>query len=783
VESRQLKRAILTCAADLTERQGEDARAIWTRILEIDGTSDRASRALERIHGKSREHGPLLACYLQRAKAARGILRAHFLMRIATVYEEMGRVADACEILEKILSLEPGFHLARFELARLARSVGAWDTAVLQEEALAQSAPTPQRRVQHLTGAAEILSERLGETERAIPILREVIGLDPENDDAFAQLRAYYTTSDTAEDRSGLLDIVCQRLRVATDSDARAMLLADAVDACGDDLERTRGFVKELLKLRPSDPRGLAVATELALRDTNPFGARRLLERRLELPGCDRAHLLRQIARISRDDLDDPEAAREALSELVSIEPNDIESQRALAGIDDRLGDHAKAVARYREIFEHRPSADLAQGISDLLHLHIGHPQEALSWSMRALDLEPSHATATQGFLDLIVKLDTEAPHTVRVRVIQDRLDGLVRSHRAALQLDPWDLGRLVSLTQLCRLRGETSRERELAGAIAYFGLADDRVRATIRDHSTDSPALLSASAPRRLSENSLREHLLVPEAKGLRRQVLALVWDVVANADPSDLSDHNVTRDDRMAPKDLERRLNNLASTLQIFGIEFYEHRTKPYAVIPVLAPTPCLIVGQAIFESENDPVHHFRVARAMEQLRDGKLLLDRADAHVWLHTLDLRLQSTLGPLMPSPLFSADGDGTWSRKASLRLQKGLNRRLRRELRTAFEGATTPTGQREEWIEETRQIPVRMGLAVCGEFGVAADAVIGTNFYVSPERGRARKEDVLQAARKNAQTESRVAGLIRLISSEGWAPLRDGLVGQKTGDS
>ena len=772
VEDGDERMAILERAARLAEQLDTDAAEIWTRIIEFDPDHGGAQRGLERCRLSAGAHGRLLNGYLAQAKGAEGIHRAHFLMRIASVYEQMGRISDACEILRKVLTLEPGYDLARFELGRLARQVGDWETVAELEQSLADAAPTAQIRLQHLTGAAHILSRRLGKTREAVPLLRELVEFDPGDDHAFRELQTFYADSTDVAERGALLEVIERRLRVATDPSARADLLRDAIGASQPSSDKARAYADELLSIEPDDAVALELAAELAEREGQPTRATELLARRLEQPGGDRKSLLHRLGRIALRDLEDLTLAERALGELVGVDPTDLEAHRMLAEVDLRQRRPDRACARYKTLFERTPSAELASRVAELLHRDIGHNQEALSWYMRALDLDPLHAEATDGFTELMAVLDATAPETVRVHIIQDRLDWLVQTNRDALSRDPWDLDRLAALSRLFRLRGERVRERDVASALRFFGVADETTLAVLDEIDAGRPDVLFAGGAGGLTGRDVRDHVLPPAATGRPRRVFELIWDAIAAAEPDDLGRRGIGRGNRLGDQDARGvRVGNLARALHVFGVDLYAHPSDPYAVHALLTPQPALVLGPAIFEKTDDRFHHFRVARALETLRDGKALLTRPDAGALCRTVDEVLLSSVGPQDGLPLFDAAHYDPWPNKAAERVQKGLNRRLRKELKSVLEPGDSPVSA-DRWIDACREAPIRLGFAVCGDFGVAADAVAGTTFSLDSEMGPGRREAVMEAVRRDAITERLVGRLLAFLVSPSWDALR-----------
>ncbi len=763
VFDREDKLAFLKRAAQLRERLDQDATSLWQQALELDLSDREAEWGLERALQREQAHARLLTFYLQQARSGDSARRVVALIKIANVYLRIERLEDALEILRKVLALDPTQIVARLMLAQTARALQDWSLAAQLERELAQDAPDDSQRLLHLQEAARILRDHLHKPQEAAELLREIVHLDPAHDDAFDALAHLYRGAEDLQTQRRLLELLERRLDRLPPGDAQLQLLREATRLAGRaDPARAHDLLQRLLLLAPD-----AIDTlDLVIDQAALVGAMDELEtalhRRLLLRDehdddpARRAHLLDLHADLLLTHLGRAEDAALALQDLLRLQPEHPTARERLARARLHLGDYALACDLYKDLFELNPRPELALTIAELLEVHLRRRQEALAFYLRAQDLEPLSGPALDGFIRLADPLagrGTAAP--MNARLLNDRLDWLLDAHREAITADPWHLGLYPHLARIHALRGDLDALRAIAAALVYLGLGDQIADLNIPPPRPDAAARLLQGQAGRLSPDDLRLHLLPHGAGGLRRSLLAVLWEPAAQIDPDDLRTRGLSRADRIDERAQDPRalkVTALARALGVFGVDLVHHPSDPYAVLPLFTPEPVLVIGQGILERADDPFHLFRVARALEALRDGAGLMERRDAPAILAAFDDLLISLFGPLPNLPAFRLlHAPAPWLNDASRRLARNIDRRTRRDLQTLVEAADPSLDlPAEDFIAATRLAPLRAGLAVCGHFGVAADAIAGTTFSLDRESGPARTEAVLGALKKSA---------------------------------
>lgn len=762
--------ALLVRAARVAERLELEPAARWRAVLALDPRHSAAQRGLERALRRRGSYGELLKHYLACAKESSDSLRVHYLLRIASVYQEMERLEDALEILRKVLALEPGCQVARLMLAAVAQDLGEHRLLAQVQVELAESAPSQEQQLGHLRQAAMLLGGPCEDLEAAEALWWRVLELDPSDQAAFEALRHNYKQGELpgALPAERMLSLLERRLEAEPDEEERASVLREATQLCMPlDAERAAHYLELLLELRPQDPAGLEMGAALAEEGGQPALAVQRMEAWLALPEHrqhpGRVGTLLRAATLLHHAQKDSAAAMALLEEVLALEPRDHLARRLMAHVCLAQGLFAQACEHFKDLFEEEVTAELALQVARILDKELGRSQEALTWLMRAQDLDPLDATALEEFMELVGRMRRSEQGGPDVRLLRDRLDWLVDASRGALDANPWDLERLEQLARLHRLRGKELHYRAVQDVMRYFGRADEE--------AAPLPPLLRPVGA--LSREDVSRSILPPGARGIRRRIFSMLWDSLAAVEPDELKLWGVRRGHRLAHREdhpLAGAVMGLLEALRVTGVEIYLHPNEPWAITPLLIPEPVLILGQGLQGRLEDPFHLFRLARVLELLREGKLLAERPNAPLVMQWLEQHLAQLGEGSALLPLFSADSDPLRARDGAQRLHRLVPRRLRRDLKLALEGRPEPeVGPPQRWLPACQQAGARTGLVICGSFGAAADAVSGARFIL--ERSPHRAAEMLATLRQS-DSAPLLTDLLRFVISEDYLRLR-----------
>ncbi|MEL6182014.1 MAG: tetratricopeptide repeat protein, partial [Myxococcota bacterium] len=615
----------------------------------------------------------------------------HHLFQIASAYLKVGRLSDAAEILRQVCTLDADHVAARLMLAQLLDRLGDPAAAATLHEELAQTAPQGKVRADHLDHAATLYAEKLGQPKRAEHLLHQLVEEDPGHTAALGLLRGLYGNAPPS-DPSQLLALIDARLdRGALSSSEQTALLREAATlTTAQEPERALAYWTRLLA-DTVDVDALEQAAALAQQLNRIPLAVRLHQQRLahptpEAPPQRQARLLALAQLLAPSK---PEQAWPHLKAVLAHDPKHPTALRLWGQVQEARGNAVEACRIYQELFALDPdtATDLPLRIARLLDGPLERRQEALTWYLRAQDADPLNREALAGVLALVRGVRQRSGTTANLKVVRDRLDWLAHSHREGLAEQPWSVALIHQLAEIELARGRSARAATLARVLRTFGALEEGPLQTLADSTpTEGPERLLGRHTVMLSDEHVRSAILPPGAGGFRRRLFAIVWDAVAQVEPDALVS-GVTRSDRIMERDGSPpacHVRRMAQVLGVYGVDLYLHPSDPEAVEPLFTPEPTLVVGRQVLADPSHTLHHFRVASALEALRDGKGLMQRPHAPAMLAVLDKALVSMMGgTLEVLPVFSnpARPTSVWLEQADEHLERWVGRRTRRELR------------------------------------------------------------------------------------------------------
>jgi tetratricopeptide (TPR) repeat protein len=430
--------------------------------------------------------------------------------RIATLYDEMlGEVGKATPYLERILARDPANERAFARLKQILTSLERWDALeALYERSVA--AADPARQTDLLAEAALVAEEITGERAKATTYYERILEIDPHHEHAMRALEALYAVQESWDKLTALLarrldaasgeEAVSLRLRLGTLYATRLGDFAKALDHLevvlqSDPTQKgARDLVEQCLS-RPELRARAAVVLENAYQATDE--ARdlvRVLDVRLESAQGDdeRAELLRRIAELRDDRLNEDVAALDAYAKLLPLAPDDEHARARLLDIARRVGAHEQAadvmLAAAKNARAPQPKGEILMAVAKIFEDLIDAPARAEGVYREVLELDradPALALPAARSLERVyaaenkpkeladvlrvqVELedDPEARRTIWARlgeIHETALDdptGAITAWRARAEDDPADE---QALSALDRLYGRTERWDALA--------------------------------------------------------------------------------------------------------------------------------------------------------------------------------------------------------------------------------------------------------------------------------------------------------------------------------
>ncbi|HWB73585.1 MAG TPA: hypothetical protein VG755_01495, partial [Nannocystaceae bacterium] len=406
--------------AQLAEhRQGSVDRAIetWRSVIREDGYDARASRALERLYRESGKWTALVDLLKDESERIgdgpdAASKRIEKLLEIAGLYRDRLKLDTmALATLQRILDVDPHHEASLEALAETYKKAGRTNDllGVYQRriDAAIAAGDTP-RRIELLRKVAELWLEQLGNPQRALEPLTQVLQLSP-RDKAARDLLA--RIHESRRDFRALIGLRRTELDEVEGDDALALrleLAKLAEEKLGDRRAAIAAY-NDVLAHHGDHAEALAGLLRQYERESRWADAAEILHRQLASADPETAaNLLVVLGSIYSDRLQSREAAVPVWSELLRLSPGHdrairrlrdayvadarwgdlqalYEGQGRLADVvevlqsaADRLGDVEARVALYRRV------AELCQG-------KLGQPERALRALERTLAIQPDN--------------------------------------------------------------------------------------------------------------------------------------------------------------------------------------------------------------------------------------------------------------------------------------------------------------------------------------------------------------------------------------------------------
>jgi tetratricopeptide (TPR) repeat protein len=467
--------------------QIDEARPYLERILARDPSNERAFHRLKQILTTREKWDELEQFYERAVKVTEdGPRRADFLAEVALISEEItGNIPKAIGYYERILEIEPTHEQAGRALEKLYAS----------EQRFAALAKLLERRLENATGdEATALRLRLGtlhfrelgDAKTALGFLEEVLQADDANRDArelvekcleVPELRpraasVLETVYAARGDNRNLVRVLDVRLESVRDEAERRELLRRVAELRDERLSDDPGALEayaKLLPLSPGDSDARARFLEIGRRLSAHERVAEVLSRCAEAADAPqpRAEILRDLAKVYEDDLEDAARAERVHRQILELDPEDpslaLPAARSLAriyaasGKDNDLSQILKAQVKLEDDAQVR--RDLLGKLGELSEKKLDDPRGAIAAWKQRLDDDPGDEAALEA-LDRLYERTQEWRQLVEVLRMRERVtqDGELRKS---------------IMTRLASTLAERVRDVQEA-TLAYRALLDD---------------------------------------------------------------------------------------------------------------------------------------------------------------------------------------------------------------------------------------------------------------------------------------------------------------------
>ncbi|MEB2314045.1 MAG: tetratricopeptide repeat protein [Sorangiineae bacterium] len=345
---------------------GERALGFYRRALAFEPDDRHLFDAIDAILSRLRRHEERVALYRDalehRFEPAERLQHLHVIAELEET--KLERIDEAIETYRSALDVDEGDAQALDALTRLYETRERWDDLAELHLRRAEQAPSAGAAAAHRLALARLLTGRLGDTERAIDQLDEIVRSTPGSSEAVKELE-------------GLLRDDAHKERIVE-------ILRPIYEAADD--------WRHLIKLNEE---------RFALAEGE----------------ADKVLVLRETARLWEERASDPGRAQRALEAAFELDPEDAEVRGELERLVESTGDYGTLARAYEGALAARPELvnkrDLLAALARVHDLHRDDPRRALEAYAELHEVDPSDLAPLEK-MERLATLLSDWPMVVR---------------------------------------------------------------------------------------------------------------------------------------------------------------------------------------------------------------------------------------------------------------------------------------------------------------------------------------------------------------------------------
>lgn len=412
-----------TVYGDRLDDAGRSA-AKWRRVLELQPGHPKAVRVLKEAYVKTRDIAALEELY-ERLGDYEGLVevlsntadksdedeeKITLSFKAASIFEEkIDQPGRAQRSYERVLSVDETNEQAARALLAIYNESGQWPRLQnIHQILLEHTEEGTEEHLEHLIELRDLCAERLGERGDAFRWAAR----------AYAQAPGRTDLRETLEERAGeadaweeLLEIYENRSQATDDDEERLELLRRVARLSADVLGRPDdavSYYQRVLELQPGDEEALATLERIYAGSGQFRELLGVYETRLERAEDPerRRMLLKEVARIHEEGLDDPEAAATAYRQVLELQPDDdiaLSALERMASEGERWGELVEILEARRKYSEGPEATAITFQLASLLSERLHQPTSAIDELSGVLEEHPGHPEALDAlepFLD-----------------------------------------------------------------------------------------------------------------------------------------------------------------------------------------------------------------------------------------------------------------------------------------------------------------------------------------------------------------------------------------------
>ncbi|MBJ6762133.1 tetratricopeptide repeat protein [Myxococcaceae bacterium JPH2] len=334
---------------------------------------------------------------------------------VADLWEGPGAKPElSAGALERVLELDPANRTAYERACTLYRSHNDWRAYATVMDRYMPHLVTDEEKLAALRELARVQEERLGQKDVAFLALCRALQLDASDDSLREEVERLADETGSHEELAAVYDQVADDLPRGPLAERIYATLARVHDTRLDDPQAAEAAFRKILEFDPTNATaldGLAAVFQRRGRDREYVVA---LEQKLEAAGSIEARkpILREIARVWDEKLEDPTESASALLRALDLEP-DLETLGVLTALYRRgraYADVASSLLRARDLADSNEArARIQVEVAGVYERDLKDDEAAVAAYRQALEFEPDNRESLESLERLHTRLDQPA--------------------------------------------------------------------------------------------------------------------------------------------------------------------------------------------------------------------------------------------------------------------------------------------------------------------------------------------------------------------------------------
>lgn len=418
---------------------------------------------------------------------------AQTMFQVAEIWRgPANKVEMAGAALERVLEIEPSNKQAYEQALELFAKLNDWRSYAQAMDRYLPNLHTDEEKVIALRELARVQEQKLGARQVAFLQYCRALQLTPSNDEIREQVERLAEETGSYEELAAVYEEIAETVPRGPLAERLYLTLAKVQDTKLDDPSAAESSLRRILEFDPTNDQALERLGAMFARRGKNKEYVVSLEQKLEAAGSieRRKEILREIARVYDEQMNDMGEAENALVRALELEP-DLETLSVLVALQKRQGNHAAVASTLMRMRDIAPTpedrARIQVEVAQVYERELQDDEAAVEGYRQALEFDPANPQALASLEQLYSKLDRPAEllavyerqieltsdYRERVKILfrsaaiwEERYQNLGHADaciEAALQVDPQNIQAIKTLE---RLRKSQGRWDELIGVV-----------------------------------------------------------------------------------------------------------------------------------------------------------------------------------------------------------------------------------------------------------------------------------------------------------------------------